>query len=733
MNKKRYSLLLATTFLSTPLLLQAQTPVPTASFATWKDNKKAAYTIIHDDYGDVTTPGIVRYADTIAFNRGVRVNFGAITSVCDALDWTDAKRLITHGHEIINHSHNHLCAVQTPASTWCTNTYTDLATELGLSTQLIEQNTNMRPRFFIHPYDLASEPVHNYLRTLGYLGARAGDQAATNPANFSDYFKLNFFVYQPNFSLAQLNEGLLSAIATGGYSVQELHGIDDASWASVTLANYRSHLNLVKDKINSGDIWASTLGEVTSYKTQRTAYTPSAAYNATAKQVTVRFTTNQSVNTAVLKSPVTTNVGLSGLTYTTLTITQNGLPITDFKVTASGLAINAYPHQGSLVISGFNGGGSTGCEPNCPPTPCVVDGITNSEVWLGLTARNKNLTDLTSSSRFPASPTRMEPMSNISGFQRGDLGDNYGERVRGYLTPKTTGNYTFTLTGEDDVELWLGVDNNPATKRKIAGFTGFTTGYQFTKYPGQKSAPIALVAGKSYYLEVLHIATGTGVDYFGVHWQTPTDNTIRLIKSEFLSSKPCGTTSTTPQQSSTRDIFAFDGFKRGNKAILNWVNNTAASSTDYFVVEKLLTAGSFKELDHINADMNAGETRYFTFTDENTVQGDNVYRVKLVNQNGQARYSELIKLSFDSNKWRIYPNPAQDYVELDLQSRENQAATIEIYDPYGRVVYSKMIDKIPAHPYRLELERDWNMGQYWVRVHTESFRDLVAPLLISKE
>jgi hypothetical protein len=384
------------------------------------------------------------------------------------------------------------------------------------------------------------------------------------------------------------------------------------------------------------------------------------------------------------------------------------------------------------VISGFAGGG-TGCEPNCPPTPCVADGITNSEVWLRLATTSNNLTDLTNSSRYPATPSRMEPMSNISGFQRGDLGDGYGERVRGYLLPQTTGNYVFTITGEDDVELWLGTDNNPATKRKIAGFTGFTTGYQFTKYPGQKSAPIALVAGKSYYLEVLHVAAGTGVDYFGIHWQTPTDNRVRLIKPQFLSSKPCGAVAPSSQQSAIRDIFAFDGFKRGNKAILNWVNNTAASSTDYFVVEKLLPTGDFKELDYINADMNAGETRHFSFTDENTIQGENVYRVKLLNQNGQARYSEFVKLLFDSNKWRIFPNPAQDYVELDLQSRENQSAIIEIYDPYGRVVYSKTVDKIPAQPYWLDLERDWNMGQYWIRVHTDSFRDLIAPLLISRE
>jgi peptidoglycan/xylan/chitin deacetylase (PgdA/CDA1 family) len=730
MQQKWYASLLATTFFSVPAWVTAQTP--TASFATWKDNKKAAYTIIHDDYGDVTTPGIGKYADTIAFNRGIRINFGAITSVTDALGWTDAKRLITHGHEIINHSHSHRCALG--GASWCIDTYTDLGLELGTSTQLIEQNTGSRPRFFIHPYDVHNETIHAYLKNIGYLGARAGTQAAVNAPNFSDFFHLNFYVYEPGFTLAQLNTGLLAAIAAGGYSVQELHGIQDDSWGMVTTANYRAHLNLVKDKMNSGDIWASSLGEVVTYRIQRGAYTPAAVYNAAAKTVTVSFApiAGQTVNTAVLKSPVTINVGLGGLAYAgNLTVTQNGaaIPATDLKVTATGLVVNAYPYKGALVITG-NFGGS--CEPNCPPPPCVVDGKTISDVFLRLNVRRFNMTDLTTDPRYPNRPTRTEVMTNINGFQRGDLGNNYGERVHGYLIPTVTGAHTFTLTGDDDTELWLSTNDNPASKRKIAGFTGYTTPNQFTKYAGQKSAPIVLTAGKSYYLEVLHVGLA-GVDVFKVYWQTPTNNTIAVIKNDVLSSKACATTAIAPAPLAIRDIFSFGGHRQGSKAKLNWVNGTNVQTTDYFVVEKLLPTGEFGAIDHVNADMNAGETRHFAFTDEKPTAGENFYRIKLVGQNGSARYSEIIQLAFDESNWRLYPNPATDYVDLDLKSRVNQSGRVAVYDAFGRVLMTKIIDKIPESPYRLNLEGQWNSGQYWVRVHVEGARDLVSPVMIGRE
>jgi hypothetical protein len=174
--------------------VQAQTP--TVSYATWKDNAKAAYTLVHDDFGAAQTPGIVNYADTIAYNRGVKFCFGAITVDCDANDWADARRMMSHGHEVINHSHTHRCAFQ-PG--WCDLVYSpaDFPIELDGSTTLIEQGAGERPRFWIHPYDLSTTDVLARLKTLGYLGARSGTQPVLNQADFKDFFNLNFFVHDP--------------------------------------------------------------------------------------------------------------------------------------------------------------------------------------------------------------------------------------------------------------------------------------------------------------------------------------------------------------------------------------------------------------------------------------------------------------------------------------------------------------------------------------------------------
>jgi hypothetical protein len=103
-----------------------------------------------------------------------------------------------------------------------------------------------------------------------------------------------------------------------------------------------------------------------------------------------------------------------------------------------------------------------------------------------------------------------------------NFADNYGERIRGYITAPTTGSYTFWIASDDNSELWLSLDENPGNLKKIASITGsIWTGHNvWNAYPSQQSCPINLAGGKRYYIEVLH-KEGTGGDNLSVGWQGP--------------------------------------------------------------------------------------------------------------------------------------------------------------------------------------------------------------------
>lgn len=102
-----------------------------------------------------------------------------------------------------------------------------------------------------------------------------------------------------------------------------------------------------------------------------------------------------------------------------------------------------------------------------------------------------------------------------------NYGDNYGERIRGYLTAPTTGNYYFWIAANNAAELWISNDDEPANKVRRAYVINprLTTPRQWALQPSQRSGWLALEAGKRYYLEILHKAGAGFNDHWSVAWR----------------------------------------------------------------------------------------------------------------------------------------------------------------------------------------------------------------------
>ena len=114
----------------------------------------------------------------------------------------------------------------------------------------------------------------------------------------------------------------------------------------------------------------------------------------------------------------------------------------------------------------------------------------------------------------------------IQKLDRPDGGEDYwGGRMRGYIHPPQTGDYTFWTVSDDDSEVWLSTDETPANVKMICNVEGWTD-YQNWQYntgaPGTtyKSAAIKLTAGKKYYVEVYN-SDGTGGGCVSVGWGGP--------------------------------------------------------------------------------------------------------------------------------------------------------------------------------------------------------------------
>ena len=138
------------------------------------------------------------------------------------------------------------------------------------------------------------------------------------------------------------------------------------------------------------------------------------------------------------------------------------------------------------------------------------------EVYTGITG--SNVASLTGNPAFPNLPTTVNQPTLFEAPQ--NWADNYGTRMRGYLSVPVTGAYTFWLAADENGQLWLSSNEDPANKAMIASVPS-ATGYRvWTNFPSQMSIPVNLEGHKRYYIEALQ-KESTGKDNLSVAWQGP--------------------------------------------------------------------------------------------------------------------------------------------------------------------------------------------------------------------
>ncbi|MBC5772972.1 T9SS type A sorting domain-containing protein [Pontibacter sp. KCTC 32443] len=177
---------------------------------------------------------------------------------------------------------------------------------------------------------------------------------------------------------------------------------------------------------------------------------------------------------------------------------------------------------------------ATSPTPETSTSTTVGTGKITRELWTNVQGSSISVIPVNNTPSSKTELTLFEAPSNI--------GDSYGQRIRGYVTAPVTGNYTFWIASDDLSELYLSTSEDPARKVKIASVAGYTGSREWTKFSTQKSVSIALTAGKRYYIEALHLEMGGG-DNLAIGWTLPNGTLERPISGKYLS--PMGSTSTT--------------------------------------------------------------------------------------------------------------------------------------------------------------------------------------------
>ena len=86
-----------------------------------------------------------------------------------------------------------------------------------------------------------------------------------------------------------------------------------------------------------------------------------------------------------------------------------------------------------------------------------------------------------------------------------NAGSGFIRRIRGFITPRESGQYTFKIAADDEGYVYLSTDETPANARAVCYQKLRALPAQWTAFPTQTSRPQKLDKGKKYYYEIVHV------------------------------------------------------------------------------------------------------------------------------------------------------------------------------------------------------------------------------------
>ena len=143
------------------------------------------------------------------------------------------------------------------------------------------------------------------------------------------------------------------------------------------------------------------------------------------------------------------------------------------------------------------------------------------------------------------------------------------------------------------------------------------------------------------------------------------------------------------------ELTSFTGYNDGSKNVLNW-STASERNTLRFEVERSpqSISGLFSLVGELPAAGNSNAPLSYNLNDLNPINGDNYYRLKIIDIDGSFKYSNTILIrnekdaTYTNSINGIYPNPTNRLINIDYQSKMNSKVVIKILNVIGQEMLS---------------------------------------------
>jgi len=170
-------------------------------------------------------------------------------------------------------------------------------------------------------------------------------------------------------------------------------------------------------------------------------------------------------------------------------------------------------------------------------------------------------------------------------------------------------------------------------------------------------------------------------------------------------------------------LTSFTGNIRNEITQLNWTTN-ANDNTEYFDVLRSADGIHFVEVSRIETRPSGSSVGRYSFTEDiSSLQTPFVfYKLKIRINAKVTIYSSVLRLNLPVHKGDalLFPNPANDVVQLAMSSDKRQDLKVAVYNFSGMLIEMKMFSlKQGSNVFTMETDK-WQPGSYIVQLITQN-------------
>lgn len=162
---------------------------------------------------------------------------------------------------------------------------------------------------------------------------------------------------------------------------------------------------------------------------------------------------------------------------------------------------------------------------------------------------------------------------------------------------------------------------------------------------------------------------------------------------------------------------------------LSWAT-TEETRSERFDVERSVDGKRWNTISTVKSHGESSDYRFYESIDEHPFQGQNLYRLKIVDTDGSYTYSRMAAVMKGSGEQllvtEVYPNPVSDYLHINTTDWSH-VELVEVFDLLGRVLLKTNASQEP----RVDISH-FSSGVYILRITTDAGLSNTVRFIVQK-